>query len=87
MFSDNICCRADRRAFQDNEETRSALEEDSEKAVVVCTNRKCKTEIVLWDAIEQKFASEEFRNRVRALREASLISIDNMRRASVCICN
>ena len=48
-----------------------------EKAGVTCTNRKCKEEILLWDAIEQKFASDEFKNRVRALREASLISIDN----------
>ena len=44
---------------------------------MTCTNRKCKAEIALWDAIEQKFASDEFKNRVRALREASLISIDN----------
>ena len=65
------------RAYLDDEETREALAEDGECAAVTCTSRKCKADIPLWDAVEQKFASQEFKDRVRLMREASQIAIDN----------
>ena len=71
------------RLFKDDEETRDALAEDGQDAFVTCTNRKCKSNIPLWDATEQKFASEEFKQRVSALRESALIQIDNQDREQI----
>lgn len=42
---------------------------------IVCVN--CEERILLWDLIEQKFASDEFQQRVRELEELARISIDN----------
>ncbi len=70
-------CTACGRVYKDDEETREVLAEDGEHAAVACTSRKCKAQIPLWDAVERKFASQEFKNRVRLLREASQIAIDN----------
>jgi small GTP-binding protein len=42
---------------------------------ILCVN--CEERVPLWDLIEQKFASEEFRRRVRELEERARVSIDN----------
>lgn len=42
---------------------------------ILCVN--CEKRVPLWDLIEQKFASEEFQQRVRELEEKARISIDN----------
>lgn len=42
---------------------------------ILCVN--CERRVPLWDLIEQEFASEEFRLRVRELEEQARISIDN----------
>jgi hypothetical protein len=42
---------------------------------VVCIN--CENRVLLWDLIEQKFASEELQRRVRELEEQSRDGIDN----------
>ena len=71
------------RPFKDDEEVKDALEEDGEDAFVICTNRKCRAKIPLWDLTEQKFASDEFKQRVRALRELAQIEIDNQDREQI----
>jgi small GTP-binding protein len=58
------------------ENRKTALERLEEgKKDIVCV--KCEQRILLWDLIEQKFASEEFQRRVRELEEESRASIDN----------
>jgi small GTP-binding protein len=42
---------------------------------IVCVN--CEERVPLWDLIEQKFASDEYQQRVRELEELARISIDN----------
>jgi hypothetical protein len=42
---------------------------------ILCVN--CEKRVVLWDLIEQKFASEEFQQRVRQMEEQVRINIDN----------
>lgn len=70
-------CPACGYAFKDVELTREELIEGGEAAFVCCVKPKCRTEIPLWDEIEEKFASESFKDRIRILREQSAVSIDN----------
>lgn len=65
------------REFTDAKEKRLAIEEDGKDAFVFCVNRKCREKILLWDRIEQKFASDEFREKVRKLEEAARLVIDS----------
>ena len=71
-----ICSKCG-KPYTDDEEIREAIEEDGDNAWVPCARRKCDERIPLWDAIEQKFASDEFRERVRQLRKQSQYEIDN----------
>jgi GTPase SAR1 family protein len=50
---------------------------------ILCVN--CEKRVPLWDLIEQKFASEEFQQRVRELEEQSRISIDNESRELILV--
>jgi GTPase SAR1 family protein len=50
---------------------------------IICVN--CEKRIPLWDLIEQKFASEEFQQRVRELEEQARISIDNESRELILV--
>jgi len=78
-------CQKCGRVFKDHEETRDVLSEDGAAAVVTCTNRKCKADIPLWDAIERKFASPKFQNQVKTLQEFALQQIDNQDREQILI--
>ncbi len=58
------------------ENRKIALERLNEgKKDIICV--KCEQRIPLWDLIEEKFASEEFQQRVRKLEEEASKSIDN----------
>ena len=83
--SRHYACPKCGRPFLDHEETREALEEDGARAAVFCTARKCRKKIKLWDAIEQKFASDEFRERVRLLQAAAANAIDNESRELILV--
>ena len=50
---------------------------------IVCVN--CEGRVPLWDLIEQKFASEEFQQRVRELEEQARINIDNESRELILV--
>jgi GTPase SAR1 family protein len=50
---------------------------------IICVD--CENRIPLWDLIEQKFASEEFQQRVRELEEQARISIDNESRELILV--
>jgi DNA-directed RNA polymerase subunit RPC12/RpoP len=50
---------------------------------ILCVN--CEKRVLLWDLIEQKFASEEFQRRVRELEEQARISIDNESRELILV--
>jgi GTPase SAR1 family protein len=50
---------------------------------ILCVN--CERRVPLWDLIEQKFASEEFQQRVRDLEEQARISIDNESRELILV--
>lgn len=50
---------------------------------ILCVN--CEKRVILWDLIEQKFASEEFQQRVRELEEQARISIDNESRELILV--
>ena len=50
---------------------------------ILCVN--CENRITLWDLIEEKFASEEFQQRVRELEEQARISIDNESRELILV--
>jgi small GTP-binding protein len=60
---------------RDSELSREILLEQGEKASIRC--QKCDRKVPLWDLIEQKFASEEFQQRVRELEEQAKAGIDN----------
>lgn len=61
----------------DTELARDILNEEGQAAEIRCQQRKCDKLFPLWDIIEQKFASEEFQERVRQLEELAKIKIDN----------
>jgi GTPase SAR1 family protein len=42
---------------------------------IICAN--CENRVPLWDLVEQKFASEEFQQRVREMEEQARANIDN----------
>ncbi len=50
---------------------------------ILCVN--CEERVPLWDLIEQKFASEEFQQRVREMEEQARISIDNESRELILV--
>jgi small GTP-binding protein len=50
---------------------------------ILCVS--CERRVPLWDLIEQKFASEEFQQRVRVLEEQARISIDNESRELILV--
>ncbi len=50
---------------------------------IVCVG--CEKRVPLWDLIEDKFASEEFRERVRLLQEQSQTGIDNESRELILV--
>ena len=50
---------------------------------ILCVN--CEKRIPLWDLIEEKFASDEFKQRVRELEEQARISIDNESRELILV--
>jgi small GTP-binding protein len=50
---------------------------------IICTD--CEKRVELYDLIEQKFASEEFQQRVRELEEQARISIDNESRELILV--
>jgi hypothetical protein len=50
---------------------------------ILCVN--CEKRIPLWDLIEQKFASEEFQQRVREMEEQARASIDNESRELILV--
>lgn len=50
---------------------------------ILCVN--CEKRVPLWDLIEQKFASDEFQERVRELEEQARISIDNESRELILV--
>jgi GTPase SAR1 family protein len=83
--SRHYACPTCGKPFLDDDEVREAMSEDGEDAFVFCSGRKCREKIPLWDAIEQKFASDEFRDKVRRLHEASKQAIDNESRELILI--
>ncbi len=83
--SRHYACPTCGKPFLDDDEVREAVSEDGEDAFVFCSGRKCREKIPLWDAIEQKFASDEFREKVRRLHEASKQAIDNESRELILI--
>ncbi len=83
--SRHYACSKCGKVFLDDDEVRDAIKEDGENAFVYCAGRKCRAEIKLWDIIEQKLASEEFREKVRLLREASKQAIDNESRELILV--
>ena len=50
---------------------------------IVCVN--CEQRVPLWDLIEEKFASPEFQQRVRALEEQATARIDNESRELILV--
>jgi len=62
---------------RDAELAREILNEDGANAEIRCQQRKCDKRFSLWDIIEQKFASEEFQERVRQLENEAKAAIDN----------
>lgn len=50
---------------------------------IVCV--ACERRVMLWDLIEEKFASEEFQGRVRELEERAKASIDNESRELILV--
>jgi small GTP-binding protein len=60
---------------KDSELARDLLQEKGKKASITC--QKCGKKVPLWDLMEEKFASEEFHQRVRELEEESKVSLDN----------
>jgi hypothetical protein len=66
-------CQHCHTAVKDRETALERLNEG--KKDILCV--KCEERVPLWDLIEQKFASEEFLQRVRELEKHALSSIDN----------
>ena len=83
--SRHYACSKCGKVFLDDNEVREAITEDGENAYVFCSGRKCQARIELWDIIEQKLASAEFREKVRLLREASQQAIDNESRELILV--
>jgi hypothetical protein len=71
--------------FKDTEVALEILEEDGGKARVNCVKPKCRKPIPLWDAIEKKFASDEFKQHVRELQELAALSIGNESRELILV--
>ena len=62
---------------RDAELARGVLEKHGKHAEIRCQDPTCDKRFPLWDIIEQKFASEEFQQRVRELEEQAKALIDN----------
>jgi len=60
---------------RDSELAREVLQERGVKAIIRC--QKCGKKVQLWDLIEEKFAAEEFQQRVRVLEAQSQAGIDS----------
>ena len=60
---------------RDSELAREVLQERGVKAIIRC--QKCGKKVQLWDLIEEKFAAEEFQQRVRELEAQAQAGIDN----------
>lgn len=59
----------------DETSIKASLRDKSEKPTIVCSD--CERRVPLWDDLEQHFASEEIKQRVRELEEQSAIVLDN----------
>jgi GTPase SAR1 family protein len=62
---------------KDSELARQLLLDDGTDAQIRCQQRRCDALIPLWDLIEQKFASDEFRLRVSELAMLAKATLDN----------
>ena len=69
------------RPVKDREAALELLNEG--KKDILCI--KCEQRILLWDLIEEKFASEEFQQKVREMEEQSRTSIDNESRELILV--
>lgn len=56
---------------------REILDAKGSEAEIRCQNFQCDKKFTLWDAIEKKFASKEFQERVQLLEEKAKTAIDN----------
>lgn len=68
-------CNSCSHPVRDTQLAREILNADEKDARIRC--QRCDTSFPLWDAIEQKFASPNFSQRVRDLEEKARAAIDN----------
>jgi DNA-directed RNA polymerase subunit RPC12/RpoP len=68
---------------KDSELARKKLEQIGRGASIRCQN--CDKKVVLWDLLEQKFSSSEFRRRVQRMDDLSRARIDNERKELILI--
>ena len=62
---------------RDTELAREILNAEGANAEIRCQQRKCDSLFPLWDIIEQKFASDNYQQRVHELKEKAKTLIDN----------
>jgi hypothetical protein len=73
----NFVCTHCGHVVRDSELAREILDEEGSAAEIRCQQRRCDKLFSLWDAIERKFASAEFQQRVSALERTAKAKIDN----------
>jgi hypothetical protein len=56
---------------------------EGEHATAECDRYKCRTRFPLWDALEQKFASDELREQVKRLKGSDVIRLDARRKGKL----
>ena len=79
-----VCAKCG-KPFLDHEEVRDVIKAEGADAFVDCPRKTCPEKIDLWDEIEKKFASDEFRDKVRVMQEASKAAIDNESRELILV--
>ena len=73
----NYVCPHCAHPVKDNALVQEILNEDGKNAQIRCQQRKCEKRFALWDLVEEKFASEQFQLRVRAMEDEARVAIDN----------
>jgi len=59
------------------------LLEEGEDAIAECDRSKCRHRFPLWDALEQRFASDELRKKVKSLEREDVVRLDTRRKGKL----
>jgi small GTP-binding protein len=79
----HFTCAACGHPVRDSELAKERLEQFGKAAEIRC--QKCDRPFLLWDLIEQKFASDEFQRRVQELEQLAKARIDNESRELILV--